>query len=124
MQTKNGTAVLVGMLALCAGQAVACRTLPDCGDGSEIDGLLCPEGAEEAAAGGGEGTGDTGGGNPPAACIPSEAGEPVASDCGVFVSSSAGNDGNAVQRECAALKARMKRQARGRPAAATGEGHC
>lgn len=97
VNTKNGTAGLVGMLALCAAQAVACRALPDCGDGSEVDGLLCPE-AAAGGAGGGGGSGGSGG-VPPSACIPSEAGEPVASDCGVFVSSSAGNDGNAGSRE-------------------------
>lgn len=91
MRTKNGTKGLCGLLAICAMCGVACRSLPDCGDGDELDGLLCP-----SATGGGVGGA---GGGVPASCVPSEAGEPVAGDCGVFVSSSAGDDANAGTKE-------------------------
>ena len=119
MRTKNGTAVLLGMLTLATTAGVACRSLPDCGDGNELDGFLCPKEptsastASSGGTGGGGGTGGNGGTGGsggaggsgggdivvPAECVPNQNAKIVSNDCGVFVSSSLGSEGKAGTKE-------------------------
>src|SRR5262245_19171435 len=77
---------------------VACGPREDCND----LGTCGPYDGAGASSSSGPGTGgqsgtggEGGGGGPPAGCIPSEASGPVEDTCGVFVSSSMGDDGNA-----------------------------
>ena len=78
--TASGVLMALGVTsALCSGA---------CGSDSDGGGLSGP-----TSTGGAGGDGGAGGGLP-AGCIPSEAGGPVDDSCGVFVSSSLGDDGS------------------------------
>jgi hypothetical protein len=97
MRTIHGTAALLGVLALATTASVACRSLPDCGNGSELDGLMCLTAASSSGSGSGSGSGAGGGGDAsvPPNCIPNQNKDPVPDECGVFVSSSKGAAGQA-----------------------------
>jgi hypothetical protein len=105
------TALLLALaLGVAAAAAVGCvKDLPECSDGTEPDQLKCDVGAEADA-------------KPPPSCVPGS-GDPSA-DCGIFVSISGGDDGNAGSPEAPVKtlkKALDLAQAHGTPVYVCGE---
>jgi hypothetical protein len=82
-------AALGSMLVTAASSGLGCGSLPeDCPDR-----YLCFDSSSNGGGGSTTGTGGAGGGGGPnVSCIPSENDAPVATSCGVFVSSSLGSD--------------------------------
>jgi hypothetical protein len=100
--------LVVGMAGLSAG----CIFTPDVADCSWYPAMSCFDGGA-----GGHG-GDSG---PPPGCVPNESVDPVGDACGVFVSSSLGDDGSPGTK-AKPLKTIQAALAKGKPVYACGEG--
>jgi hypothetical protein len=120
MQRLSALAFLAIMVAATLRGASGCV---DWANDCRLNNECCPDGTMSCFAGldgGPDGTGGMGGGTP-AGCIPSENVDPVGDACGVFVSSSLGDDGNTGTKE-KPLKTLQAALAKGKPVYACGEG--
>jgi hypothetical protein len=114
---SHGIPVAIVILLGVAAQQAGCFFVADFEDCSLFPHTGCP-GGSSSGGDGGPGGGD---GGPPAGCVPNESVDPVSDACGVFVSSSLGDDGNAGTKE-KPLKTLGAALAKGKPVYACGEG--
>jgi hypothetical protein len=89
--------VLVGVVPLALASGMGCPNSDDCeklGSCGPYDGPGSGGAGSSTGGAGGQGGQGGSGGNTPPDCVPSEAGGAVGAECGIFVSSSLGDDGN------------------------------